>query len=117
MRMKEGTVRLAGRLAILIIAVAAAAWAAWYFLLQRQDVQLDLFERDAKARWSAAAPKPPEANTFRATVCATSPCLLVEAGGLAFLVGAGAGSAEGFGRKVWAAGVQTCLTARDFKQV
>jgi hypothetical protein len=86
---------LIGRLSILIIVVAAAAWGAWFLLLQRPDVQLDLYERDARARWQAAAPKQPEAETFRATVCAASPCVFVEAGGLSFLVGAGEGAARG----------------------
>jgi hypothetical protein len=88
-------VRLIGRLSILVILVAVAAWGAWFVLLQRQDVQLDLFERDARARWEVAAPKPAAAEAFRATVCAASPCVLVEAGGLSFLVGAGEGAAQG----------------------
>lgn len=87
--------RLAGRLAIVIVAVAVAAWAAWFFLLQNRDVQLDLYKRDATARMQAAKPKQVTAETFRATVCAASPCVLVEAGGLAFLIGAGEGSGEG----------------------
>jgi hypothetical protein len=88
-------VRLIGRLSILVIVVAAAAWGAWFVLLQRQDVQLDLFERDAKARWEAATPKQATAEAFRVTVCAASPCVLIEAGGLSFLVGAGEGAAQG----------------------
>lgn len=84
--LQEGKVRLAGRLAPVIVAVAAAS-------CQPQD-GLGQFERDAKARWSVAAPRPADANAFRATVCALSPCLLVEAGGLAFVVGAGEGAAE-----------------------
>lgn len=87
--------RLIGRLSIVVIVVAAASWGAWFALLQRPDVQLDLFERDAKARWEKATPKPAGAEAFRVTVCAANPCVLVEAGGLSFLVGAGEGAAQG----------------------
>jgi hypothetical protein len=69
-----------------IAAIAAAACSG---------EQLGTFEREAKARAEAARPQPPTAEVFRATVCASSPCVLVEAGGLAFLVGAGEGAAEG----------------------
>jgi len=75
-----------GRVLIVIAAVAAAACGVR---------QLDTFERDAKARAEAARPQPATAEMFRATICASSPCVLVQAGGLAFLVGAGEGAAEG----------------------
>jgi hypothetical protein len=92
-------VRLLARLAIVMVAVAVTAWAAWYFLLQNRDVQFDLYKRDATARMQAASPQHATAETFRATICATSPCVLVEAGGLAFLFGAGEGAGEGLSRR------------------
>ncbi|MDP3675530.1 MAG: hypothetical protein Q8R44_10615 [Novosphingobium sp.] len=82
-------------LAVAIVAVAVAALAAWFFLLQGRGAQLDLYKRDAAARMQAAKPKQVTAETFRATICAASPCVLIEAGGLAFLVGAGEGAGEG----------------------
>jgi hypothetical protein len=88
-------VRLIGRLSILAICVAIAAWAVWFVLLQRSNVQLEHFVREAKVRWERATPRPAAAQDFRATVCAPSPCVLVEAGGLSFLIGAGKGSVDG----------------------
>lgn len=86
---------MVGRLSILAIVLAVAALVAWFALLERTDVHLEQFERDARARWDRATPRPAAAQAFRVTVCAQSPCVLVEAGGLSFLVGAGEGSADG----------------------
>jgi hypothetical protein len=74
---------------LIVIAVAAVVAAAC------GAGQFDAFERDAKARAEAERPQLATAEMFRATICASSPCILVEAGGLAFLVGAGEGAAEG----------------------
>jgi hypothetical protein len=83
----------------LIAALAAGALAigagVWATAALQPGGGLDRFERDAKARAEAARPQRAAAGMFRATVCAASPCVLVEAGGLAFLVGAGLGSADG----------------------
>jgi hypothetical protein len=86
--------RLIGWGALLCVAFAALAWGVWSYALGRQDLQLELYERAAKSRHVAARLQPADAATFRATVCATTPCVLVEAGGLAFVVGAGDGAAE-----------------------
>lgn len=76
------------------LAIAALAGGA-FLLLNRPAARIDDFLQDAKARATAARPNPANAEGFRATVCADSSCVLVEAGGLAFLIGAGEGAAEG----------------------
>jgi hypothetical protein len=83
----------------LIVALAAGAIAigggVWATAALQPGGGLGSFERDAKARAEAARPQRAAAGMFRATVCGASPCVLVEAGGLAFLVGGGAGAADG----------------------
>ncbi len=74
----------------LVLAVVAVVMLAVVPL----DGGLGGYERAAKARWMEARAKPAPAHAFRATVCAPA-CVLVEAGGLAFVVGAGEGAAEG----------------------
>lgn len=81
---------------LLFIALAVvAAVGGTFLLLNRPGAAVDSFLSDAKARAAAARPNPANADSFRAMVCAASPCVLVEAGGLAILVGAGEGAAEG----------------------
>ena len=75
-----------------MFAIAAGVWAA---MALASGGGLAQFERDAKLRADTTRSQRASAGMFRATVCAVSPCVLVEAGGLAFLVGAGAGSADG----------------------
>lgn len=87
--------RLIGRLFLLFAGCAVLAWGVWTFALGRPGMQRELFERAAEARYQAAQPRPVDAAAFRATACAATPCLLVETGGLALLVGAGAGTTEG----------------------
>ncbi len=83
------------RYAILPLGLIGLAAGGWILFEQRPGAAEDRFERDVAQRMTAAKPKRANAETFRATVCAASPCVLVEAGGLAFLVGAGAGAADG----------------------
>lgn len=64
-------------------------------VLNRPGATIDSFLKAAKERTTAARANPANAEAFRATVCAGGPCVLVEAGGLAILVGAGEGAAEG----------------------
>jgi hypothetical protein len=87
--------RLIGRLFIVFAALALAGWGVWTFVIGRGDMQQRMFERAAETRYQTAKPKPADAAVFRATICAGTPCVMVEAGGLSFLVGAGHGSAEG----------------------
>jgi ribonuclease Z len=91
---KRGVARLIGLGAAGCVLLGGLAWAAWTFALDRHDDLFRGYERAAKARSSAARPQPASAETFRVTVCAATPCLLVEAGGLAFVVGAGDGAAS-----------------------
>ncbi len=74
-----------------MVALAGGA----FLLLNRPSARVDSFLQEANARAAAALPNPANAEAFRATVCADSSCVLVEAGGLAFLIGAGEGAAEG----------------------
>jgi hypothetical protein len=74
-----------------VVAISGGVWASGAF----RPSGLAAFDREAKTRAEAAKSQRASAGMFRATVCAMSPCVLVEAGGLAFLVGAGEGAAEG----------------------
>jgi hypothetical protein len=87
--------RLIGRIFLVALFSAGVAWAVWAFALKRPDLQMQLYARSAELRHQAAKPRLADANTFRATACAAGPCVLVEAGGYSFLVGAGDGAAEG----------------------
>ncbi|MDP3495324.1 MAG: hypothetical protein Q8R82_19610 [Hyphomonadaceae bacterium] len=81
---------------VLFIALAiVAAVGGVFLLLNRPGAAVDSFLSDTKARVAAARPNPANAESFRATVCSAGPCVLVEAGGLAILVGAGEGAADG----------------------
>lgn len=64
-------------------------------VLQRPGAGIDSFINEEKARAAAARPSPANAEAFRATICSARSCVLVEAGGLAILVGAGEGAADG----------------------
>lgn len=75
--------------------VVAAAAGGWAFLANRPGVAVEAFRREYQLKRDAAKPHLPTADAFRATVCAASPCVLIEAGGLSFIFGAGEGAAEG----------------------
>jgi len=64
-------------------------------VMNRPGATIDSFLDGARQRTAAARTNPASAEAFRATVCAAGPCVLVEAGGLAILVGAGEGAADG----------------------
>lgn len=85
--------RLVGQLFLLFVVCAGVAWLVWTFALDRSDVQRDLFTRATEARYREASVRPVEANAFRATACGQADCVLVEAGGLSFVLGGGAGTA------------------------
>ena len=81
---------------LLFIALAVVAVVGGVLLLVlKPGGAINGFVSDAKARAAAARPNPANAEVFRATVCSAGPCVLVEAGGLAILVGAGEGAAAG----------------------
>lgn len=81
---------------LLFGAVAVAALASgWWLLANRPGTRIDSFVSEQKARAAASRPQIPPADAFRATVCASAPCVVVEAGGLTFLFGAGRGAADG----------------------
>jgi hypothetical protein len=89
------------RVIAIVIALVLIAIGALALLAAGQGFggALGRFERDAGRRMAAAKPKSATAETFRATICANSPCVLVEVGGLAFLVGAGEGAAAGLAER------------------
>ena len=81
---------------LLFGAVAIAALAGgWWLLAKRPGVAIDTFIDSYRHQQQVSRPRLPPADAFRATVCAPSPCVAVEAGGLSFLFGAGRGAAEG----------------------
>ncbi len=80
---------LFGGLAVVAVVVG------WFALVNRPGAAIDAFESEARSQAAKANPNLAPAEAFRATVCAASPCVMVEAGGLAFVVGAGGGAAEG----------------------
>jgi hypothetical protein len=75
------------------LAIVALA-GGWWLLSNRPGAAIDAFITDTKTRTAAARPNPANAEAFRATVCAAGPCVLVEAGGLAFVIGAAEGAAQ-----------------------
>lgn len=87
--------QLLGRIAIVALLAAGLGWGLWVLLLNRSDVRMDLYARAAASRQQDAAPRPIDPKLFRATSCAASSCVMVEVGGMAFLINAGEGSAEG----------------------
>lgn len=81
---------------LLLGAVALAAIVGGALLLfMRPGAGVESFINEEKARVAASRPNPANAGAFRATVCSAGPCVLVEAGGMAILVGAGEGAADG----------------------
>lgn len=74
--------------------LVAAAASGWWLLAARAGVGAEAFAAAQKQR-AAARPHLPSADAFRATVCAGASCVVVEAGGLTFLFGAGSGAADG----------------------
>ena len=80
---------LFGTLAVLALCGGAL------LLLNRPGAAVRAFVKDREAQAQASQATAITAEGFRATVCAASPCVLVEAGGLAFVVGAGEGAADG----------------------
>lgn len=87
--------RLRRDILLFVTLAVVAVVGGTFLLLNRPGAAVDGFLADVKARAAAARPNPANAESFRATVCAAGPCVLVEAGGLAVLIGAGEGAAEG----------------------
>jgi hypothetical protein len=73
----------------------AAVVGGWWLLAKRPGAAIEAFIRDEALRTQAAQPRLPAADAFRATVCPGEACVAIEAGGLTFILGAGAGAAEG----------------------
>lgn len=73
------------------VLAAAALAGGWWLLSHRSGGAVEAWQREAGARTSKAVAAPAEA--FRARLCDDGACVLVEAGGLAFLFGAGEGAA------------------------
>lgn len=79
---------------LLFGALAAVALAGgWWLLSQRTGGAVEAWQRGAEARAAKGAATPAPAEAFRARLCDDGACVLVEAGGLAFLFGAGEGAA------------------------
>ncbi len=65
-----------------------ALFGGLFLVLGKPGASADMFLRDSKARAAKVQIAPANAEAFRATVCAATACVLVEAGGLAFVFGA-----------------------------
>lgn len=76
------------------LAIAAAA-GGWWLLVNRPGAAIETFQREYRLQAQASKARLPPAEVFRATVCAASSCVSVEAGGLTFILGAGKGAADG----------------------
>jgi hypothetical protein len=74
---------------------AAALAGGWWLLSQRSGGAVEAYKREAAAQARSGAAMPAPAEAFRATLCEAGRCVLVEAGGLAFLFGAGEGAGDG----------------------
>lgn len=83
-----------GRLVIFIAVAALVIWGGWRVALGRADLQSAMFERAADREYQAASPSKSPLDAITATACGPGRCVLVEAGGRAFLVGASIGSAQ-----------------------
>lgn len=76
----------------LLAGVALAG--GWWLLTHRPGGAVEAYRQKAEAVGGRVAAASPPAETFRATLCEAGACALVEAGGLAFLFGAGEGAAD-----------------------
>jgi hypothetical protein len=84
---------------LLLVGAAVLAIAGGAAFLLMSGSPMSAYENAAKERWVASRTSEAPAAAFRATVCAVGPCVLVEAAGLTFLIGAGDGAAEGLKRQ------------------
>lgn len=81
---------------LLFAAVAVAALlGGWWIVTQRPGAAIDKFVSARKQQAAMARPHLPAADAFRVTICPGQACAAVEAGGLTFIWGAGAGAAAG----------------------
>ena len=81
-------------IALVVLFGATVAAAGYWLLSNRPGAALERYLAEARQRAASVRPAPPAATTFRATVCEARGCVLVEAGGMAFLFGAGEGTAQ-----------------------
>lgn len=81
---------------LLFAAVAVAALGGgWWLIANRPGASIETFVRDHARLEQARQQVLPPAEAFRARVCQGGPCVVIEAGGLTFVFGAGMGAAEG----------------------
>lgn len=81
---------------LLFAAVAVAALGGgWWLVTQRPGAAVDGFVSEQKQLAAASRPHLPPADAFRVTICPGQACAAIEAGGLTFIWGAGAGAAAG----------------------
>jgi hypothetical protein len=85
--------RLRRDLLLFGVLAAAALAGGWWVLTHRPGGAVEAWQRGAEARAAKGVATPAPAEAFRARLCDEGACILVEAGGLAFLFGAGEGAA------------------------
>ena len=85
--------RLRRDLLLFGVLAAVAVAGGWWLLSHRAGGAVEAWKRGAEGRAAKVAATPAPAEAFRARLCDAGACVLVEAGGLAFLFGAGEGAA------------------------
>lgn len=84
-----------GRFVIICAILSGLLFVGYRVALERNDIQIGLYNRVTAARMEAAAPFAAELDAITARPCVDAPCLMVQASGREFLVGAGEGAAQG----------------------
>ena len=88
-----------GRFVIISLFVAAILLGLGMLLLGQPGVRLSKFEQAQASYFQGTKPEAPALNKIQVTPCSAYACLLVQAGGREFVVGASANSAEGLMRR------------------
>lgn len=88
-----------GRFVIISLLVAIALLGLGTLFLQQPGVRLSKFEQAQASHFAATKPEEPPLDVIVVTPCSNAHCLLVQAGGREFVVGASLDAAKGLVRK------------------
>jgi len=88
-----------GRFVIISVFVAAILLGLGMLILGQPGVRLSKFEQAQASYFQGTKPEAAPLNKIQVTPCAPDTCLLIQAGGREFVVGASASSAEGLLRR------------------
>lgn len=84
-----------GRFVIISALISILLLALGWLVLQRPEIRLSKFEQTQASRFGAIQLDAAPLDDIRITPCARDYCLLVQAGGRDFIIGAGEGAANG----------------------